>query len=499
MVRIYAPIELWNTLVEGLKQYQIAEELMEWKDVHAEEPIPDGRSLVILNNRISKPPNWFNTTAPVLFPEMFFDLKLLAGFIFLTLKKGEDAMQLFANQPTTLKALYQFIGISNGYEFGKPIPEEDMTFMVQFNQAVTFQYGLFDERPTIALITEAYENTFNLPASENEHAFALKHYGILLNDSQQYDICAEKISLWLDQHTLHEHGLNDLRWIRCQARLKMIALPYDEKQITAIKQEIWQVLGYYEKHERKVEQAQVLFEASFIASINESFAEALGYLNKAIEIFASNQLDEFLPEAQLRKGYLLYSWAQNGQPQFFRAAKDAFMEALKSYTRDDAPQIFAEIHHYLGIIYSEIPDEVQKKSIWAGVSVSSFKEALSYYNKIDYPYEFAQICNHFGNAFTKFPVAALGDNFEKALNWYREALDIRTADEYPLERCLTLNNYINAAWYAGNPGDGWNEERWHDMWEKVQELKTLAPNEELIGIANEWIDALIQAKAQMKG
>jgi tetratricopeptide (TPR) repeat protein len=267
--------------------------------------------------------------------------------------------------------------------------------------------------------------------------------------------------------------------------------------LSNLKQDLWTVLEYFEQYNRTTEQGMLLIEAAHIANISESFAEALGYINKAVQLLEKENQPEMVANAQLKKGILLFTWAQKAQPQFYRAAKDALLAALKVFTRDAAPHVFADIHHYLGIIYSEIPDEVQKKSVWAGISVSSFHEALNFYNKVDFPYEFAQICNHFGNAFTKYPAAALGDNYEKALNWYHEALSVRTADAYPLERSLTLSNYLDAAWKAGNPGDGWNEERWNDMWEKVQELKALATEEALQTEAQEWMDVLVKAKAEV--
>ena len=60
---------------------------------------------------------------------------------------------------------------------------------------------------------------------------------------------------------------------------------------------------------------------------------------------------------------------------------DAYQEALKIFNREDTPSVFADIQHHLGVIYSEIPDEIKKKSIWASVSSSAFHEALNFYTK----------------------------------------------------------------------------------------------------------------------
>ena len=159
---------------------------------------------------------------------------------------------------------------------------------------------------------------------------------------------------------------------------------------------------------------------------------------------------------------------------------ESYQEALKVFKKEEAPEVFAEIHHQLGVIYAELPDENKKRSIWAALSVTSFNEALTYYNQVDFPYEFAMICNNYGNAYTKFPAGGRTDNFEKALNYYDEALTVRNAIEYPAERAVTLLNYLEASWKVSNPHKGFNTERYNDMIAKVNEIKTLTGDEQLL-------------------
>jgi len=117
------------------------------------------------------------------------------------------------------------------------------------------------------------------------------------------------------------------------------------------------------------------------------------------------------------------------------------------------------------------PTKNKKRSIWAALSVSSFNEALNFYNKVDFPYEFAMICNNYANAFTKYPAATKSDNFEKALNYYTETLSVRTANTYPLERAVTLLNYLEASWKVSNSSEAFNWQRFNDMFDKANEIK----------------------------
>ena len=126
----------------------------------------------------------------------------------------------------------------------------------------------------------------------------------------------------------------------------------------------------------------------------------------------------------------------------------------------------------------------------------SFNEALAYYNKIDFPYEFAMICNNLGNAYTKFPVSLHTDNFDKALAWYREALDIRTAAAYPVERVLTLSNYVEASWFAGNKQD-FDEERYNDMMSKSEEVIGLSQDAAISTSAMATIQKLLLLRQEV--
>ena len=187
-----------------------------------------------------------------------------------------------------------------------------------------------------------------------------------------------------------------------------------------------------------------------------------------------------IANAQVVRGRLFYDWAQSGNPQFYRNALEAYQQALYIFKKEDSPEVFADIHHQLGVIYAELPDENKKRSIWAALSVTSFNEALDYYNKVDFPYRFGMICNNYANAYTKFPQGGKTDNFEKALNFYEEALSVRHALLYPAERAITLLNYLEASWKAANPGHEFNKERYDDMVAKANEIKTLTNDPQLV-------------------
>ena len=496
MIGICASTELHTDILNSVNEHDRLYELIQLYPLPSEDEIqsPDGHTICISDAMIWMPEDWWQAGPPVCIPPIPYSPGHVVGLVLFKLHNFEEAARHLSHLPECWDAVQLYACILNGIT-GKALSVDDKNYTALHNHAVCLHYASESQSLPLEQQINAYNDALSAAIHPGQVAFTSIHLATLLTDSGMCQYALDVLSPILETEGLDTHALHHLKWMRCITRLQMIGIPYNIESLEALKSEMWEVLGYFEKWNRIAEQGLLLTEAAHIANISESFAEGLGYINKAIQLLHQEELPHLEANAQLKKGILLYTWAQKGQPQFFRAAKDALQAALQIFTRDTAPHIFADIHHYLGIIYSEIPDEVQKKSVWAGVSVSSFNEALNFYNKVDYPYQFAQICHHFGNAFTKYPAAALGDNFEKALNWYREALDIRTAHSYPLERSLTLSNYLAAAWKAGNPGDGWNEERWLDMWEKILELKMLATDESLASEAIEWENLLIKLKS----
>ncbi|MEN0050876.1 MAG: hypothetical protein AAF806_27660 [Bacteroidota bacterium] len=270
-------------------------------------------------------------------------------------------------------------------------------------------------------------------------------------------------------------------------------MPYEQELFEKLKSTLWEVLEYYEQTNRTVELGLILLDAAHIANISESFTESLGYATRAIKIFEAEKLEELTGNAHYRKGTLLYTWAQNGNPQFFKPAIESYQEALKIFTKENAPDVFADIHHNLGVLYTDMPSNHRRKSIWAGIAVSSFQEALSFYTKMQYPYQYGMICNNYGNAFTKFPQAIHTDNYEKALFYYQEALDVRTSN-YPYERTITLLNFLEASWNVGNDPERFNKERYEDMLAKALEIKNLVNEEELLQEAEKHLEMLNSLK-----
>jgi tetratricopeptide (TPR) repeat protein len=471
-----------------------------------------GVSFLIDERGIVLPPDWHNQSPPYLFANPLpFDAAHLLGLVFAKLGNLEKSYVYLQKNTAFWQEIVLSDQLRQGYEINlykadkivspenaKPLSADGQAasfdeYRSLHNRAVIRHYGVVSEEIRYAEIKEFYQNALSAAPNDEYRAFTAKHLATLLTDAGELTEAETLLEESIGQ-ALSEDAEYSLKHALTQVWLKQLTVPYNEKLLLKLKDALWETLQYFEKNNLKVEAGLLWIDASHVANISNSFSEALGYATKAVQIFEAEDIPELLGHAWLRKGTLLYTWAQNGNPQFYKSALDAYQSALKIYRKDVAPDVFADIHHNLAVLYSEMPDENKKRGIWAAVSASSFKEALGYYSKETFPYEYAMICNNYGNALMKYPPAAKSDNFARALEYFNEALSIRTAEHYPYERALTLLNYIEANWNAGNEEDDFNEQRYEDMVAKAQEIKMLVSEDSLLSEADKHLTHLAQLK-----
>lgn len=384
---------------------------------------------------------WYSNHPPIFFPEAIpYHSSDLIALIFAFLSDFESANEFIGTQSGVFEYLKLF------YSFVAHYSLENHNFSTNgigyAYQALALHYGLIpDHNPTVIAL-EYYQRALENLENEEHFAFVTKHYCILLNDLQAHEelvlaACeakAKNISESAQIALLNELYAADLAFANEHSNFK---------KIKEIESNIATCIQFYQTQELAISEAFSLIDAGIIAQIQKNYSESLAHLNKAHKLFTENAAKELAFMVDLQKGKLLLVWAQTGQFQFYREALKSFQQALNGYTAEENPEIYAEIQHQLGIIYAEIPDEIQKRGIWMGLSLTAFEEALKYFTPHEAPYEYALICNHIGNAYTKFP-ANENENphLLKALDWYQKALEIRTVEDLPEERALTLLNYL---------------------------------------------------------
>jgi tetratricopeptide (TPR) repeat protein len=504
ILSIFASTETANLVEQFIhSEYRLSEliDIQVVSDWTSLSPIDKLLSMTVKDHHFQINLDWYNQIVPYIFPTNIpFNQASFLGSVFGLLGNFEKTWEYLAHNPL-LKDWDIFVRILNGYPIDIQGIENQLvsdSFFEKYrachNLALIYNYSYPNEADSLQKIQNYYHQATEIAPEGDYLLFTIKHSANFLLDIGQIGSASILLENAIPQ-IKNQKILASFKFVWVQLMIKELVVPYDAKLLAVLKENLWETLQFYESQNCLAESALLLIDASFIANIEESFSESLAYINKAIKYLTEEELLEMLGNAQFRKGILLYTWSKNGNPQFYKSALEAFQAALKIFDKENAPDIFADIHHHLGIIYSEMPDENKKRGVWAALSASSFKEALTYFNKMDFPYEYATISNNYANAMTLYPPMKKADNYAKALELYEEALHIRNARHYPYERALTLINYLEASWYVSNEEDVFNESRYQDMKAKALEIKQLVDNENLLMEANKHLEELEKLKS----
>jgi hypothetical protein len=448
--------------------------------------------LVVSNENISSSLDWDDTEPPYLFPDLEFSQENLLAMVFYKLGNHQKAFEFMPKE----NPFYNHLLIATHLQFGYDISENMHAFAKetsQHNNCIIEQYGNLvsrcDTNKLKALYTEALANAPN----DELRLFTIKHFVNFLFDTNAYSE-AEKILRLSLPKAISEASKNAVNSLLANTLMAQLKMPYDTSKLLEI-QELQQTsIKFYEERKLKVNAGLILIEASEIANFQEDFISSKNYINKAILYFKEADIPEFLGEAGLRKATLLYTWSKNGSPQYYKPAINAFQDTLKIFKRDTHPQKFAEIHHNLALIYSEIPVSSDEKPLWTAFCASSFKEALGFYTKEQYPYEYAMASHNYATALMNFPEAKLHNNLDKAFGLFEDALVVRTINEYPFERALTLLNQLELYWLMHNEDESAETKTYNQMVEKATSISKIVTDKNLIEQANQHLEQLKNLK-----
>ncbi|MEM9051976.1 MAG: hypothetical protein AAGC47_07995 [Bacteroidota bacterium] len=456
------------------------------------EESPTLKVLVVSEYEIKTPYDWFDTEPPYLIPAQKFNANSLLAMVFFKLGNHQRAFEYLEGETE----LFNHVLAATNLQFGYQIDENLFDFISStsaHNFAISNYYNSGLASGQTESLKGFFKNALSKSSSDEEGAFTLKHYVNFLLDIGRK---AEAKRLLEENRNLpvsHEGKLT-LDLLEASIEKEELNIPYDSDRLKAILQIQLKGIEAFESFELNTQAGLLLMEAAEIANFKEDFITSKQLINKAIQYFKQEDIPEFLGEAGLKKAVLLYTWSKNGSPQYYKAAINAFQDVLKVFKRDSHPQQFADVHHNLALIYSEIPVSAEEKPMWTAFCASSFKEVLSFYSKETFPYEHAMASHNYGTALMDFPPAKIHDNLAKARDLFDTALEIRNADAYPFERALTLLNLLELGWLSHNEDSSEEIKKYEEMKSQAEEIKTLVSDPALIERAEEHLQRLKQLK-----
>ena len=456
----------------------------------------ENSTLMVEKSQIESTIDWFDNEPPYLFPSLDLTADNLLGLIFYKLGNHQRAFEYIKQD----NLFYNHLLTATSIQFGYEISEEQTDFVKEFsthNYAIVLNYGNVTFIITPNNVQEAYENALKNEISSDVKLLTAKHYINYLTDSGLYSDAEKLIHSVTEKATTDsEKQVFKVLLISC---LKLqLKVPYNTDELNQLVTLQKECIDYYQSKDMQVNAGLLLIDASEVATLQKDFTTAKDLIGKAVLIFTEADIEELLGEATLQRASLLYSWSKNDSPQYYKPAINSFQNALKIFKRDTYPQKYADIHHNLALIYSEIKVMENEKPIWTAFCASSFKDALKFYTKEEHPFQFAMVAHNYATALMGFPEAKLHNNLDKAYHLFEEVLEIRNADNLPFERSLTLLNQLELFWLLHNENDEDEKNRFDEMSNKAKEVKTLIKDKDLIEKANQHLTELEKLKPILK-
>jgi len=219
---------------------------------------------------------------------------------------------------------------------------------------------------------------------------------------------------------------------------------------------------------------------------NQNLKEAQTTLDDALK---NTEKDTYLyAKTQITKADLHIKMAQMGNYHHYTQSLQCYHEALKTTTKQNYPQEYANCQMNIGIIYAELPSVDNKKHIYAGLSQTAFSEALEIYNKFDQPYDYATVCTNFGNTMMRFLPSIDDERFDKIAYYFKEAIYIRETFELDEEKAVCLMSLLNLHYYRIESVEEVNFLWFEEMEIIAKEILQLTQNERFVAMAQDALE-----------
>jgi len=182
---------------------------------------------------------------------------------------------------------------------------------------------------------------------------------------------------------------------------------------------------------------EMLGDAAYILGENHPEQD---YLRRSIEAYKSSS-SELRAEIFLKLGSALrVLGAREGAPTRLEEAVEAYIAALREYTRERAPLDWAKTQNNLGNALWTLGGR-ESGTARLEEAVGAYRDALQEHTRERVPLDWAATQNNLGNALTSLGGRESGTaRLEEAVGAYRAALLEYTRERVPLDWAMTQNN-----------------------------------------------------------
>ncbi|MFN8504579.1 hypothetical protein [Kouleothrix sp.] len=194
--------------------------------------------------------------------------------------------------------------------------------------------------------------------------------------------------------------------------------------------------------------AQLLGDIADLQAQDGAGAAAVLRLREALDLLAGDAMPDLRAQLALRLGMLYQDLARGQRGPLLEAAK-CYQEALKTYTRDAAPELYALAQNNLALAYLAMPLTESSDQLRMAIGVQGLREALKIFTRETHPDRWASAQLNLANALQYLPSAHPEDHLAEAVELYEELLGARDPARDPLGYARLLANQGNALAHLG--------------------------------------------------
>jgi tetratricopeptide (TPR) repeat protein len=176
---------------------------------------------------------------------------------------------------------------------------------------------------------------------------------------------------------------------------------------------------------------------------------ALHALNQAITLLEDSGLHEARAQLQLKLGMLYQELARGQQRGALLEAVRWYQEALRVFTREKYPELYALAQNNLALAYLAMPLTEASDQLRMAIAVQALREALKVYEPESYPERWASAQLNLANALQYLPSSHPQDNLAEAVELYEQLLQTRDPASNPAGYARLLANQGNALAHLG--------------------------------------------------
>jgi tetratricopeptide (TPR) repeat protein len=195
--------------------------------------------------------------------------------------------------------------------------------------------------------------------------------------------------------------------------------------------------------------AQLLGDLAEMHVLNDDPDAAIRSLRDALALIGLHSLPDVRAHLALRLG-MLYQERAEGQRAMLLEASKCYQDALRFYTRETAPELYALAQNNLALVYLAMPLTEASDQLRKGIAVQALREALTIYTRETHPDLWSRTQLNLANALQYLPSANLHDHLIEAVGLYDELLESRDPQRDPAGYARILANQGNTLAHLGD-------------------------------------------------